>query len=70
MKSFLKTSTSLTDFENKFGRAAASDEFGFMYSLSNQDGENRYLYLACQGDKIIYSDILSSFSYIDTILEE
>lgn len=70
VKSFFKTSTSLADFEKRFGAAAASDEFGFMYSLPKQDGENRFLYISCEGDKIIYSDILSNFSYIDTILEE
>lgn len=70
VKSFFKTSTSLADFEKRFGAAAASDEFGFIYSLPEQDGESRFLYISCEGDKIIYSDILSNFSYIDTVLEE
>lgn len=70
VKSFFKTSTSLADFEKRFGTAAASDEFGFMYSLPEQDGESRFLYVSCRGDKIIYSNILGNFSYIDTVLEE
>lgn len=69
VKSFFKMSTSLEDFEKRFGAAAASDEFGFIYSLPEQDGESRFLYISCEGDKIIYSDILSNFSYIDTVLE-
>lgn len=70
VKSFFETSTSLADFEKRFGPAAASDEFGFIYSLPEQDGESRFLYIYCQDDKIIYSDILGDFSYIETVLEE
>ena len=67
---FLETSPSMTAFINSFGEAAAADEFGFVYALPKEKDENRYLYLGCRGDRIIYAQVLSDFSYIDTILEE
>lgn len=69
VKSFFKTSTSLADFEERFGNPAANDELGVIYSLPDQDGEKRYLYLAYRGDTIIYSDVLSDFAYIEKVLE-
>ena len=68
--SFFKSSTSLADFKKRFGAASAIDEFGFMYSLPDQNDEKRYLYISCDGDKITCSNVLSNYSYIDTLWEE
>jgi hypothetical protein len=67
---FLETSPSMTAFINRFGEPAAADEFGFVYDLPKEKDGNRYLYLGCEGDLIIYAQVLSDFYYVDTILEE
>lgn len=70
VKSFFKTSTSLSAFVERFGQAASKDDFAFIYPLPKEDGEERYLYVFCMGDEIIFSDILSDFAYIDKVLKE
>ncbi len=69
-KRFFETSTSMKDFAGKFGEPASTDEFGCVYPLGKQDGEDRYLYIAHEDDEILYCEILGNFSYIDTVLEE
>lgn len=69
VETFFETSTSVNAFVKRFGDAAAKDEFGFIYSLPTQDGEERYLCICCDGDEIIYSEILSNYSYIDTVFQ-
>lgn len=70
VKAFFKTSTSLKEFAARFGKPAAKDEFGYIYTLPDQDGEKRYLYLGCEGTAILYCEILGNYAYVDTILEE
>lgn len=69
VKLFLETSTSIEAFADKFGKAASRDESAFVYSLPEQDGEERYLYLLCPEGEIIDSDILSNFTYIAEVFE-
>ena len=69
VKVFFKESTSLNEFVKKFGGAAASNELGTVYILPEQEGENRYLYLCCYGDEIVYSDIVSNFDCIENVLK-
>ncbi len=72
VKSFFKSSTSMSEFTDRFGEAAASNRFGFgyIYSLPDEEGENRYLYVAFMGDSIIYCDVLSDFAYIQEVWKE
>lgn len=70
VEAFLKTTGSMNAFVEEFGTAAAKDEFGAVYSLPEQDGEDRYLYICCQGDQIVYVDILNNFGYVDRVLKE
>lgn len=69
-KGFFETSASMTAFANKFGEPASTDEFGCVYPLEKEDGEDRYLYISYEEDEILYCDILGKFSYIDSVLEE
>ncbi|MBQ8895083.1 MAG: DUF5104 domain-containing protein [Clostridia bacterium] len=64
VKRFLETSVSLVDFKKQFGEAAASNEFGSVYLLPDQNGEKRFLNMTCEGDKIVYAKVFGSFSYI------
>ena len=70
VKSFFKNSTSMNAFIEKFGQPSSSDEFGYIYPLFEDGEEELYLYISCEDDKIIYSDVLSNFAYIDKILDE
>lgn len=69
VKSFFETSTSYVAFEKKFGTTACEDG-SYIYSLADQNGESLYLSILCVDDQIMFSEILSNFSYVDTVFHE
>lgn len=71
IESFLTSNKSYKDFTAKFGQPnAKSSDNSYYYEVPNEYSNALYVEIYAENDNVIYANLLDSFSFIRSIIEE